>query len=242
MTVLNNILIYSFLAVLATLLGVFLSRRFSAWMQKRSGLMISFAAGVILANAFFHLLPEAIDLGSEWPYWVLGTILVFFLIEHLIIVHSCREKECQVHHSLGLMSLIGIGLHSFIDGLIIAVSFTAGGFLIGFTTSMAIIFHKVAEGGCTYGLLICDDFSQKKALVYSWLVALAAPLGAVFIYFFAREASSFFLGRLLAVAAGSFIYIGASDLLPETHKKSSFYNAFLVLAGICLVLALGLLE
>lgn len=232
-----NTIIYSFLAGLASLGGAYLVYYFSNWAKKNLVFLISFAVGVLLANAFFHLLPEAVKITPLWPYWALGAIAFFYLMEQAIMVHACREEECEVH-AMGEISLLGIGFHSLVDGLTIGIAFQAG-FAVGLLAALAVILHKVAEGGCLYTLLIGGRFSKKTSLVFSWLVALMTPTGALLAYYFTRQFSGEALGWLLAAAAGSFIYIGASDLVPATHKKQSWLNVCLMLLGVGFVLLVG---
>jgi len=240
MNSLFSVIIFSLLAGLAAILGTYSVRLFVQWTKKNSIFVISFAAGVLLANAFLHLLPEAVNLTASWPYWALGTIVLFYLIEHAIIIHSCREESCEVH-SMGATSLAGIGFHSLLDGITISIAFGAD-FSLGLFTSLAIIFHKVADGVCVYGLLIHDGMARSRALIFSWLVAVVTPVGAILSYFFVRQIPVQAEGWLLAAAAGSFIYIGASDLVPATHKKQSAFNVIFLLLGIIFVLAVGLLR
>lgn len=229
-----SILIYSFVACFAAVGGIYLMRFFDGAIKKISFFLLSFAAGLLLANAFLHLLPEAINLTSNWPIFVLVAMAALYFLEHLFVVHSCQEEGCSEHNHIGWMSLFGLSFHSLIDGVAIGISFEAD-FGVGIATSLAIIFHKLVEGGCTYGLLLCGEFSKNKALAYSWLVALATPFGAIMVYFLARQASQSIMGALLAAAAGVFIYIGASDLVPASHKRRSILNVILFLAGIALV-------
>lgn len=217
--------------------GAYLVYYFNRWSKKNIVFLISFAVGVLLANAFFRLLPEAASLTLSWPYWVLGTIVLFYLIEHAIIIHACPEEDCETH-TAGTVSLAGIGFHSLVDGLTIGIAFEAG-FAIGILASLAVIFHKLAEGGCLYTLLLCDNLPKRRALIYSWGVALATPFGALLAYAFVGYLSSQAIGGLLAAAAGSFIYIGASDLVPETHKKYNWLNVILLLAGVAFVMIFG---
>jgi ZIP family zinc transporter/zinc and cadmium transporter len=240
MSILLNIIIYSFIAGLSTIAGVYLVRYFENWTKKSSVYLISFAVGVLLATAFLELLPEAIVSSANWMFWVLGTLIVLYLLEHSIIIHSCREGECEAHN-MGITSLLGIGFHSLVDGITIGIAFQVG-YAVGLIASFAVIFHEVAEGIFTYTLLIHDNISKSKSLFYSWLVALATPVGAVGAYFFTKGFSESSLGVLLAIAAGSFIYIGASDLVPATHKKQAVLNVVLVLAGVGFVLLMGYLA
>jgi len=233
----TNVIIYSFIAGLSTLFGVYLVRRFESWTKRNAVFLISFAIGVLLASAFFHLLPEAIEINPTWFYWVLGTIIFLFFLEHFAIIHTCHEEKCDTH-ALGIISFFGIVFHSLIDGIIIGVGFGVS-FVVGLLASSAVIFHETAEGVFIYTLLIHDKKFQSKALLYSWIVALATPFGAILTFFLIRGISPMVLSWLLAAAAGSFIYIGASDLIPEAHKKYNPWNIFLVLLGIIFVFFVG---
>lgn len=240
MSTLLNITIYSFIAGLSTIGGVYLVRYFKNWAKINSVYLISFAVGVLLATAFLNLLPEAISSETDWALWTLGTIIVLYLLEHMMIIHSCQEEECEVHN-MGILSSLGIGFHSLIDGITIGIAFQFGQ-AIGIIASFAVIFHETAEGIFTYTLLTHDNVSKFKALFYSWLVALATPVGAIATYFFTRGMSGISLGALLSIAAGSFIYIGSSDLVPATHKKQAFLNVVLVLLGVGFVILMGRLA
>jgi ZIP family zinc transporter/zinc and cadmium transporter len=228
-----NVLFYSLIAGLAVIFGVYLIKQFGSWAKKNTIYLMSFAIGLLLANAFFHLLPEAVEKTTAWFYWALFAIILFYFIEHFVIIHSCQEEGCEVH-AFGVTSFLGISFHSLIDGIIIGIGFGAS-VSIGIITAIAIIFHKTAEGIFTYSLLSHDAKTQKKSLLLSWLVAMATPLGAVLAFLFIPKLPEQILGNLLAIAAGSFIYIGASDLIPETHKKQSFINILLVILGIVFV-------
>ncbi|MFH0987710.1 MAG: ZIP family metal transporter [Patescibacteria group bacterium] len=232
-----NVFIYSFLAGLSTMLGVFLVLRFNERVKKNINFLLSFGIGVLLAYSFFHLLPESSEMTENWPYWTLGTIIFLYILEHFVIIHSCQEEKCEVHN-LGLASLIGIGLHSLIDGMVIGLGFEVS-FIFGLLASFSVIFHETAEGILTYTLLAYDKKTENKAMLFSWLVALATPVGAVLTFLFAPHFPLAVMGGLLAVAAGSFIYIGASDLVPETHKKYNSFNILFILLGIFFVLFIG---
>lgn len=232
-----NTLIYSSVAGLAALFGAYSIRFFKNWAKKNLVLLVSFAVGVLMTNAFFHLLPEAELNTTLWPYGALGAIIFFYLIEQVIIIHACYEEDCEAH-SFGHTGLFGIGFHSLIDGLTIGIAFQAG-FGVGLLASLAIVFHKISEGGCLYALLLGGNFSQSRALLFSWLVALATPLGAMLAYFFTAQLAGQTLGLLLAAAAGAFIYISASDLVPLTHKEHNWKNGFMMLLGVGFVLLVG---
>lgn len=223
-------------------MGIYLARRFEDWTQRKVIFLISFAIGVLLSSAFLELLPEAAAQNYSWFYWTLAAIVLFYLLEHFITIHIHSEKDfCEGQangHTLGTISFLGLGFHSLIDGVVIGVSFGVS-FNLGFLASLAIILHETAEGIFTYTMLIRDKIFGQKALFLSYLVALATPLGAILTFLFLPKGSAGFLGALLAFAAGSFIYIGASDLVPETHKKHNRFNIFLVLLGILFVFLIG---
>jgi ZIP family zinc transporter/zinc and cadmium transporter len=234
---LSNIIVFGLLGGLASICGAYFIRSFSGWAQKKSVYLVSFAAGVFLANAFGHLVPDAVSLNGTWFYWLLGALLLLYISEQTFIIHSCAEEDCEAHH-VGKLVLFGLSFHSIIDGFAIAISFEAG-YAIGVMASLAIIFHKLADGFCTYLLLIEGKMQKSKALICSWLLALVTPLGAILAYFFARHMSSSNLGGLLAATAGIFIYIGASDLLPMTHKEKKYGTAFSFALGMVFVFLLS---
>ncbi len=234
-----NILIYSFIAGLSTLFGVWLVRRYQNWTKRNAIFLISFAVGILLANAFFNLLPEAISLSPDiWMYYVFGGILFLFILEHIITIHACIEPEECDQHPFGITSVIGIGIHSLIDGIIIGIGFKVSPF-IGLITALSVIAHEIPEGIFTYTLLKHANIAEKKNLIYCWLVALATPIGALLTAALISRASISILGPLLAFAAGSFIYVGASDLTPQIHKRSSVFNIVIILVGIVFVMLLS---
>lgn len=231
-----NIFIYSFVAGLSTVVGVYLVKAYAAWTKKNALYLISFAVGVILATAFFELLPEAVELNKLWPVAAFSAFIALYLLEYSLNIHYCHDPECTVRQ-VGLISTLGIGFHSLVDGIVIAVGFETN-IVLGILTALAVIFHELPEGIFTYTLLLHDNIPEKRSLIYSWLVALATPFGAVVTFALIRNVSEAVLGILLGVAAGTFIYIGSADLIPETHKKSTVWNAVLVLIGVVFVLSL----
>lgn len=232
------VVLYSFIAGLSTIVGLYLVKRMGGWTKKNSIFLISFAVGVLLANALFNLLPEAILLNKDWPYYTLGAIIFFFTIEHAITIHACSEpKDCEIHTS-SLVSIIGIGLHSLLDGIIIAIGFEISPAL-GILNALAVIAHEIPEGIFTYTILKHSNNPESKNLLYTWIVALATPIGTIITLILIHNISPNILGIMLAITAGSFIYIGASDLTPELHHKSSFWNIVLIIFGILFVYTIG---
>ena len=226
-------LAYSIIAGAATLGGVYLIFFNEAWTRRNSIFFLSFSGGVVLTAAFTHLLPEAYEITRYSFGVVLATIIAYYIVEHTIAIHTCKEDECEVH-PMGIPAFIGITTHSLIDGIVIGVSFEAD-FTMGFITAVAVILHKFPVGITITSILVHSGFKRVRILALGWVVALATVVGAVGAYMFVRTVEQDILGIMLAFSAGSFIYIGASDLLPETHKKMSKANIMLVLAGVVLV-------
>ncbi|HHL39419.1 MAG TPA: ZIP family metal transporter [Deltaproteobacteria bacterium] len=226
-------LVFGMLAGAATLGGIYMLLARRSWTRRNTVFFISFSAGVVLSVAFVHLLPEAVELTDNAMAVVLATMLAFYMVEHMLAIHTCHEGECEVH-SMGLPAFLGITFHSLLDGAVIGVGFEAD-FTLGFAAAVAVLLHEIPEGVTITSLLLHAGYDRTRTLVMGWTVAMATPVGALAAFFLIDDPSPSVLGTLLAVAAGSFIYIAASDLLPETHKNMRRSNIVLVLAGVFLV-------
>jgi ZIP family zinc transporter/zinc and cadmium transporter len=213
--------------------GIYMLLAREEWALKNSVLFVSFSAGVVLAVAFTHLIPEALETNARTLEVVLVTLIAFYVFEHTIAIHTCKEGECDVH-TMGMPAFAGIAFHSLLDGIVIGAGFEVG-FKIGLATTLGVLLHEIPEGITITALLLHSGFERKKTLFMGWVVALATPLGAVGSYLLVKDMAESTVGLLLALGAGSFIYVGASDLLPETHRNISRTNIFLVLAGVVLV-------
>lgn len=241
MFLLGWILIFSFFGSVFCLIGGI----FLLWRQKLAKrittYLISFAAGSLLGAAFLHMLPEVVDKasGKILIYTLIG-ILVMFLLEKFLLWYHCHNRKCPVH-GFTYTILIGDGVHNFIDGIIIGASFLIS-IPLGIITALAVAVHEVPQEIGDFGVLIHAGWKRKKVLLYNLLAALATPIAAILVYFF----SSFFdkaLIPLIAFAAGNFIYIASSDLIPEIHKHYSPVKA--ILQSLCLgsgILLIWLIE
>jgi zinc and cadmium transporter len=239
MDVLWLILASTFIVSAISFIGVFFLALNEKVFKKLLLILISFASGTMLGGAFFHLIPEAFPnpLGSLdesiFIAIVLG-IMVFFLLEKFLWRH-CHERECEMH-PFAYLNLVGDGVHNFIDGLIIAASFLASTSL-GLVTTLAVVSHEIPQEIGDFGILIFGGFTKTKALFYNFLSAIIAILGALVTYFFSAYIPD--MSHLLAFAAGGFIYIATTDLIPELHKERGVANStlqFLMLvAGLALM-------
>ncbi|HAX61650.1 MAG TPA: hypothetical protein DCX95_03705 [Elusimicrobia bacterium] len=232
---------YSSIAGVATFIETLLIFYYEDYAKRNSVYFISFAAGIMLATSFFHLIPEAIEIkeiSTNVPAWVLCGFLIFYIIQNfLITIHPCADDHCEVHR-LGIMSFIGLSVHSLLDGIAITVGFEVSA-TIGLFTAIAVILHEFPEGLITTGILIHTGEPRKKIWIYSIIVAMATPFGAITSLLFLKNLPPNILGILLSITAGSFIYLAAADLIPEIHKSNRKINSVILLFGIFLILILG---
>ena len=214
-------------------------------------ILVSLSAGTLFGGAFLHLLPEAVGTSGftiMTSLLVLAGILVFFFLERIIHMHQCQLPGADIHahhhHHLGLMSLAGDGIHNFIDGLIIAGSYLVS-IPTGIATTIAVIVHELPQEIADFGVLLYSGMSRSKAIFFNFLSALAAVVGAIVGLVLAVH-SEFFITILLPFAAGGFLYIAGSNLVPELHKgcdwKDSLIHFSVMIVGILLMLGLTFLE
>lgn len=224
-----------------SLVGVFFISLKRSLLNKILTILVAFASGALLGGAFLHLIPEAFEACEcQLVYiYVLVGIILFFLIEKILYWRHCHDDECDIH-AFTYMNLIGDAVHNFIDGLIISAAFI-GGIPLGITTSLAILFHEIPQEIGDFAVLVHGGFSRKKALLFNFLSALVALFGVLVGHFLSGQIDNF-TPYLLAFSAGGFIYIAASDLIPELHKtkhiKSSALQFIFMIVGMTLMWAL----
>lgn len=235
------ILASSVVISLGSLVGIFtLSMKESA-LNKIILKMVALSSGALLGGAFIHLIPEGIEKtdGSKFFTTVLVSILSYLVIEKVLHWRHCHKHgNCSVH-SFGYMNLLGDSVHNFIDGLIIASSFIVS-IPLGITTTMAIALHEIPQEIGDFGVLLYAGIEKKRALFLNFMVALTVVAGAICGWFLISKIEAI-TGFLLPVAAGGFIYIALSDMVPELRKEPDikhFFSAFaFVLAGVVLMFA-----
>ena len=208
-------------------------------------IFVAISAGAMIGSAFFHLIPEAlekINTNSIFIFIIIG-FTFFFLIEKILFWHHCHTSKKHAH-TFAYMNLIGDGFHNFIDGLIIAASFIVD-FNLGIITTFAIIMHEIPQEIGDFGVLLYGGFKASTALLFNFITALTAVLGGVLGYYLSNYVSQYVM-FLLAFAAGGFIYIGASDLLPEIKNErntnKSILGFIIFLLGIAIIFLLGYFE
>ncbi len=238
MATLFLIITFTFLVSLLSFIGIFTLSLNDKILKKVLFYFVSLSIGGLMGGAFLHLLPETIDkLGNGNAYlFVLFGFFLFFLIEKIIHWRHCHESDCHVH-TFAYMNLIGDGIHNFLDGLIIAAGFMASPGL-GIASTAAIFLHEIPQEFGDFGVLIYAGIEKKKALLLNFFTALAAVFGGIIGYYFLSFAQSA-SPLLLAFAAGGFIYIAASDLIPEIRKennvKKNILNFCIIFIGILIM-------
>jgi len=234
--------LYTFLSVfvvsLLSLLGIFFLALNEKFLKKILLLLVSFSAGALFGGAFFHLLPEIIEKNGftvQVSIFILLGIVFSFFIEKIVHWRHCHLPINKNHiHPASIMSLMGDAVHNFIDGIVIAGAYLVS-IPLGMTTTLAVILHEIPQEIGDFGVLLYGGFSKKKALFLNFLTALTSILGALFALALSRyipSLSSF----IVPFAAGSFIYIAGSDLIPELHKEckvsKSLLELFIFILGI----------
>ena len=210
----------TFLVSAISLIGVFTLALRKKTLDKILVLLIGFAAGSLIGGAFLHLLPESIEKagGNQAFFYALIGFSFFFMLERIFYWRHCHEGVCDIH-AFTYLNLLGDAIHNFLDGMIIASSFLIN-FKLGVITTLLIIFHEIPQEIGDFAILVYGGFTRTKALVFNFLCALTAVVGALAGYFLSNtiEAFSTFL---LSFTAGGFIYIASSDLIPELHRQKS---------------------
>ncbi len=216
----------TFVVSILSLVGIsafFISNRL---LNKILLILVGFSAGALMGGAFLHLLPEALEATTPMVVGlsIIAGFSAFFLIERVLHWHHCHKQKCEVH-TFSYMNLIGDAIHNFIDGIIIAISYVAN-IHVGIVTTIAIIAHEVPQEIGDFGVLIYGGFKKSKAILFNFLSALTAVLGALVGYFMSNMISGV-IPFILPIAAGGFVYIAASDLVPELHKEPVLKKALL---------------
>lgn len=209
--------------------------------------LVSFATGGLFGGAFIHLLPEATEKNGftlEVSLYVLIGIISAFIIEKFICWRHCHQPTTKDHpHPFAVMNLVGDCVHNFIDGLIIGGSYLVS-IPVGIATTIAVILHEVPQEIGDFGVLLHGGFTRRRALFLNFITALTAVLGTVVSLSFASTGN--ITGFLVPFAAGNFIYIAGSDLIPELKKDfafgKSFFQLLAILFGIGLMLLLTFLN
>ena len=225
--------------VLSTLAGGLVALRLSRELTTA----IALTGGVVVAVALFHVLPESIEsVGDPRKVGLLVGLgfVTFFVAERLLVLHHRDEPEqARAHARVGALGAGGLAIHSFIDGLGIGLAFGLDA-ATGLLVFVAVVGHDFADGLNTVGFVLRQSNDRRQAI--QWLaIDAAAPLAGAIVGSL-LDVSEESLGELLAVYAGFFLFMGATDLLPHAHEHPSWRRVLLTLVGFFAILALSLVA
>ena len=241
-----SVIIVSLIAVLAVLPILFKKKVSDSLLL----MLMSLSVGALLGGVFIHLLPEAASQGYNLGLAVniLIGFLVFFVVEKLVHYHhfkKCIKNPDQCGHGhayhLAPLNLVGDSVHNFLDGLVIAGSYAVS-VPLGIAATLAVIFHEVPQELADFGVLLYSGWSKMKALLFNFLSAVTAIIGAIVGLFLAGTVQ-WFTDLIVPFAAGTFLYIASANLIPELHKhckiKDMFIHLLFILLGIGVMVAVS---
>lgn len=243
LSVLENILLFTIIGSVGGLAGGLILLFNEKFAIKISHFLASFAAGVLLGTAFFDLLPEAAhegeELGIDIFLWTLVGIVIFFLTErfiHWFHHHDEYHEHSEEKTSKNTLPLIIIGdtVHNFLDGIVIAATFLVNP-AVGIVTSIAVFAHELPQEIGDFGLMLHKGMKRKNIILVNILSALISIAGALIVFSLGNVLENY-IPIFIAITAGFFIYIAASDLIPEIHhekrKNFAIIETLLFLTGI----------
>lgn len=245
MNILSWILISTFSMSLISFIGASALYLKEQSLNKITLPLVSMSAGALLGGAILHMIPESIEemgnVEAVW-LWVLVGFSLFLLLEQSIHWHHCHKAPSEHKEPVTYLILIADGLHNFIDGLAIAGAFLVD-FRVGMVTWIASAAHEIPQEFGDFGILIHGGWKKSKALWFNFISGLTMVLGGLIAYYFS---ASYDVSFLLPFAAGNFIYIAASDLIPEVKHAENIktnlvhYASFLL--GIAIIFVVGMFE
>jgi ZIP family zinc transporter len=215
-------LVFASLAMCSTLAGGYVAIA----ARRRIHLLMGLGAGVLLGAVFFDLLPESLTVAQDqgWsPRVVLAIVVVgfllFYLTERLLVLHACAEEDCdnQVHNRLGRFSVIGLIVHSTLDGAAIGAASLVN-WRTGLLVAMAVIVHDTSDGLNTILLVTHGEQPRRSDIMFLVADALAPVVGALLALMILPPPRALIV--FLGFASGFFLYTATSDLLPEAHRRS----------------------
>lgn len=225
------VILASLLACAVTTAGILVIGRYEKWGINNAAYFMSFAAGVLISVSFIHIIPKSIEMNTAVPPFFLAGFLSLYLFNRFLNVYICHTYK-SVDLILGLIPMLGVGLHSFLDGMIYSITFNVSIFT-GALAAVGMVLHEFPEGIVTFLLLERGGFSKGRSAGYAFLAAaISTPLGALISYPFVDRIERSTLGILLAFTGGALIYVGASHLLPAVEKENKEYTLLSMAVGI----------
>ncbi len=231
----------STIAGVVTTGGILTIRRFEAWAQQNTTYFACFAAGVLIAVSFLHIVPKALAMSAQALAYVFAGYLLMHAFNRFLTAYVC-DKPQTAEYALGLVPLLGIGFHSFLDGVVYSISFSVSVFT-GVLVTLGMVLHEFPEGIVTYTLLVRSGFTERRSFLLAFLAAaVTTPLGTLVSYPLISQIAPPLLGSLLALSAGALIYVGATHLLPREEKEPRRFSIVALAAGVLVALGIMLCK
>jgi zinc and cadmium transporter len=205
--------------------------------------LVSYAVGTLLGASLLHLVPEALEHlpAQQALFALLAGIMAFFLLEKMVIWRHCHEDDCAAHNSPAASAslvIVGDAFHTFVDGAIIGAAVLTS-VPLGVSTAIATASHEIPQELGDFAILLNAGHSRGKAMVLNLMSGIAGIFGTVLVYFSVSQVPRL-LPYVLAFAAGSFLYVAMSDLIPDLHRNSRgahpLRQLFLIAAGVATML------
>ena len=246
-----SILSYTIISVLIissiSMIGLITLSLSNKILDKLITYLVSFATGTLFGGALIHLLPQAYASNMKPLYvslWTIAGLSTFFIMEKFFRWRHCHHPTTKEHlHPIVPMNIFGDTIHNFIDGVLIAISFSAS-IPLGIATSVAVLFHEIPQEISDFSILIKGGLSVKKALLVNILSASVALVGALIALQMGKSINGF-TNVLIPFTAGGFIYIAGSDLIPELHHNTeiskSFIQLMMLIFGVAIMTLLDLI-
>ncbi len=237
------VIAFAVLAGAAGLLGVWLMWRHENWARRHTSELITFASGLLVAGSLLHLLTRAAAMAgtSTAMVWALVAFVVLYVSENHFLPHphARMEEDCGHHHAhnpegYGWTAITGLALHSILDGVAVGAGFSAS-YLTGGVIVALVISHKLPVGIASMGVLYHGGAERAQAVRASAAVATVTPIAVIVSYALFQAASTQVLGAMVAAAGGSFLYVGAADLLPEGQASAPGRNTMAFLLGLAVM-------
>jgi zinc and cadmium transporter len=236
----------TFLVSLLSFSGILFLAMRARKLKKIIFILVSFAVGALFGNTFFMLIPESFALIKNVQtigLLIVSGLVVMFILEKFIHWHHCHNVSHEHDAApLGYISLVTDSLHNFTDGVLIAAAWMASP-EVGIATTLAVVVHEIPQEISDFGVLLHAGFSKRKALFLNFIAACTAILGAI-ITIMLGSVTEELIKFILPFAAGGFIYLAGSDLIPELHRESSVRKSLIqltaILAGLTLIFYISL--
>lgn len=229
----------SILMSMISLVGVIFFKVRKKVLKEELLAMVGLATGALLGDAFLHLIPEAVEMvnPNEVGMWAIGGIMIFFILEKFLKWRHCHDVDCHEESQLAWMSLAADSIHNLIDGLIIGSSFMVS-IPLGIGTSLAVLMHEIPQEIGDLAILVHSGLTLKKATMMNFSSAFFSLLGVILVWIVGSKVNIY--GQLMGLTAGGFVYLAASDLIPELHRhqsknRDSFWQLITVTLGIAIM-------